>query len=323
LSGDGLIPPLNAPPAGALVPGVQPGVSNAVVLAQYVIVFGTAGGVFVYTGTPAPGNQPIASLTNAATDPYDNPTQQGLTVYDLPAYLQLHVNTAFYDAPAVEMVTGAPSEDRHAVMYSIILNAGLVNETLQTDILGPASTSDTVQGLVQLVSAAADGSSEAGGVLYVVDNTTTVATPVAFWNSTAGFSVIAGSATAVKPGTGTSPANPPAAETWHAMSLKNSWANVSGFAVAQYRKVASPPNSVEITGAINAAAATAAAFYTLPAGYIPADKQAVCAMGANASVPAGLSPWIECDASGNLSVQNTGALGAWESFFHGFISLDA
>jgi len=65
-------PPMNAPAAGALVPGVQPGVSGGVVLARYVIVFGTAGGVFVYNGTPADGNPPIFWATSASTDPYGN-----------------------------------------------------------------------------------------------------------------------------------------------------------------------------------------------------------------------------------------------------------
>ena len=123
---------------------------------------------------------------------------------------------------------------------------------------------------------------------------------------------------------GSVPGSPGTQETWHAMSpLLNSWAAVAGFAAPQYRLVASPANSVEIIGAINAAAATAATFFTLPTAYLPANNQPVCSMGENASLPAGLSPWIKCDTSGNLSVQNTAALGAWESFFHGFISLDA
>jgi hypothetical protein len=119
------------------------------------------------------------------------------------------------------------------------------------------------------------------------------------------------------------PGSPGTAEVWNPMTLLNSWANVGGFAVAQYRKVASPPNSVEIVCALDATSASAATFFTLPAGYVPASSQPVCAMGENLSVPAGRSPWVKCDTSGNLSVQNTGALGAWEAFFHGFISLDA
>jgi len=111
-------------------------------------------------------------------------------------------------------------------------------------------------------------------------------------------------------------------DTWHAMTLANSWANVAGFATARYRLTAA--NQVEIIGAINAAAASAVTFFTLPAAYRPASQQPVAGAGANASVPAGLSPWIRCDTSGNLTVQNTGAIpAAFQLFFHGFISLDA
>lgn len=77
---DGLVPPLNAPPAGLVYPGVQPGVTSAIVLAHFVIVFGTSGGVFVYSGTPGPGTL-IASVTAASADPYGNPTGQGITAY--------------------------------------------------------------------------------------------------------------------------------------------------------------------------------------------------------------------------------------------------
>lgn len=113
-------------------------------------------------------------------------------------------------------------------------------------------------------------------------------------------------------------------ETWHPMTLVNGWANAAGFVTAQYRKVASPPNSVEVIGVLNAAAASAAMFCTLPAGYIPASKQPAGGAGESGGVPAGLSPWILCDTSGNLNVENTGAVpAAFLVPFHGFISLDA
>lgn len=286
--------------------------------------FIVGGSLFIYTGTPGLGTL-VASITSLTADPFGNVTKPGgLTVYSGAAHLQVHVNSTVSE-PAIDMVTGVASEAENGMLYSAPVNTGLVNELIETNLLGPGSTDDKTQGLVQLVSAAADGSSQAGGVFYVIDNTTAVSTPLAFWNSTAGFSILAGSATAVKPGTGTSPANPPASEIWHPMTpFLNGWANVAGFAVAQYRKVASPVNSVEIIGAINAAAASAATFFTLPAGYRPTHQQPVCSMGANAAVPAGLSPWIECTTGGSLAVQNTGGVpAAWESFFHGFISLDA
>jgi hypothetical protein len=40
--------------------------------AQYVIVSGPGGGVFIYNGTPGPGNPPIYWETNSPTDPYGN-----------------------------------------------------------------------------------------------------------------------------------------------------------------------------------------------------------------------------------------------------------
>lgn len=67
---DGLIAPVNAPPAGVVSPGVQPGVSQSVVIANRVIVYGTNGGIYVYSGTPAAGSL-IASITGSGgLDPY-------------------------------------------------------------------------------------------------------------------------------------------------------------------------------------------------------------------------------------------------------------
>jgi hypothetical protein len=59
--------------------GVQPGSGN-VVRARLIIISGTAGGLFVYDGTPALGNPPIVSATAASTDPYGNPVTPGLDV---------------------------------------------------------------------------------------------------------------------------------------------------------------------------------------------------------------------------------------------------
>lgn len=63
--------PMNAPPAGLVATGVQPG-APGVTLAHYVIVFGAAGGLFVYNGTPALGNPPIFWATSATVDPFGN-----------------------------------------------------------------------------------------------------------------------------------------------------------------------------------------------------------------------------------------------------------
>jgi hypothetical protein len=73
--------PMNAPGAGQPGIGVQPGVSNAIVTANKVIIYGAGGGLFVYSGTPALGNL-IESITGAAgTDPYGNAYLAGNTYY--------------------------------------------------------------------------------------------------------------------------------------------------------------------------------------------------------------------------------------------------
>jgi hypothetical protein len=78
---DGLVEPLNVPPGQSTPIGVQAGVSQAVVITNTLIVFGTAGGIFVSNGTPGLGNPPIFWATSASTDPFGNalPSTVGLT----------------------------------------------------------------------------------------------------------------------------------------------------------------------------------------------------------------------------------------------------
>lgn len=71
-----------APPGSPMAPGSQ----SAVVRAREVIVSGPSGavvGVFVYAAgtTPGAGNEPIASMTNQASDPFGNPTENGVVGY--------------------------------------------------------------------------------------------------------------------------------------------------------------------------------------------------------------------------------------------------
>lgn len=48
------------------------GWSSQVILANKVVVFGPGDGVFVYTGTPRPGNPPVAWMGSGNIDPYGN-----------------------------------------------------------------------------------------------------------------------------------------------------------------------------------------------------------------------------------------------------------
>jgi len=128
--------------------------------------------------------------------------------------------------------------------------------------------------------------------------------------------ILATSATGFVPGSTTT------AETWHNMTLLNSWANNGSFTASRYRFTpVGPAGSVEIMGVINANAATATTFFTLPSGYIPATVGGFAA-GANAGVAANAVANIRWDASGNLTVNNMTVPSASSVLFAGSIPLD-
>lgn len=111
-------------------------------------------------------------------------------------------------------------------------------------------------------------------------------------------------------------------ETWHAMSLVNSWTNFGGgFVAAQYRKVSSPANSVEIVGTIGGGTANTS-ITTLPAGYRPANSVRVLiyAFGPSLSI-VGETPGMTIDSSGVVSI--VGTTNATILAFHATIPLDA
>jgi hypothetical protein len=69
----GTQPPSPYAPAAPTQTAVTPGTSGPVVRARQVIVSGPGvDGVFVYNGTPAAGNPPVAWVTSGTTDPYGN-----------------------------------------------------------------------------------------------------------------------------------------------------------------------------------------------------------------------------------------------------------
>jgi hypothetical protein len=317
MSGDGLVPPLNAPPAGALVPGVQPGVSNAVILAQYVIVFGTAGGVFIYSGAPAAGNPPIAWMSGAAADPYGN---------TLTPASHVVIGAGQDGSPQVVLESSSGSGElafplpgtwtNYPNMFGAVAGSG---GTLSLN--GPTDTTVNDQAYLEMLSAAAGYEGGSAGAMHYKDANGGDNT-IAIWGDNGLLINAAQPINAVKPGTGGSPTNPAQPESWHAMALANSWANDAGQVTAQYRLVASPPNSVEIIGAIVATAATSSTFFTLPAAYRPAHAQQIPA-GATGGVIGAAAPFITCTAAGALSTNDVTIGAANIVVFHGLISLAA
>jgi hypothetical protein len=120
-SGDGLRRPLNAPAAGSVGTGVQPGTQNPVVLARYVIVSGAGGGVFLYVGTPALGNPPIEYMSLSTTDPYGN-TLPGTGIVSNSSGIGVQLNNgilSFTDGSGTHLgnmtITNSPAGSGNAI----------------------------------------------------------------------------------------------------------------------------------------------------------------------------------------------------------------
>lgn len=313
MSGDGLVAPLNAPPATLVQPGVQPGVTGPLILAQYVVVFGTNDGVFIYSGTPAKGNPPVISITSpsATDDPYGNAILSDLVVGQ-------------NSMGQIRMIPGNPSfiEFITSGTWQTFPSIGLASASgLSFQILGGSDTTGKDFEFWELLSGIAGSGAEA--FLSYQDGNGGTNTQLQAGYFGVNLPVVA-QVLAVKPGTGTSPTNPAAVETWHAMSpLLNSWAaQASPNVQPQYRRVASPNNTVEVIGSLSAAAATAITFFQLPANYRPSSQQPFPVGTFSGSSALDNVIFGFCDTSGNLTIQQRSA-SATGIYFHGFISLDA
>lgn len=167
-------------------------------------ILNTAGGYW-YTATPGLGDLVVSITSQAGTDPQGNPTQGGVTVYQGTARVQVHVNNVV-GAPAIEMLTGAPSAAGGSALYCWVPSPGSAAEKQVTIIQGPTSTADSKNVFIEMDSSAADGSSKAAGILFATS-------PVAEWDE-GGFR---------------------SSSPWADASLASGWSLHSG-SVARYRQ---------------------------------------------------------------------------------------
>lgn len=263
LPGDKLYPPMNAPGGGQTVPGVQPGTSSGIILAQYVIIFGPTGGMFVYAGTPALGNPPIYSVSNANADPYGNTVLPGI-----------------WAGPPGSNQVGLQAQAGSNFGQLLLVNPG-GPYAADGALFGVQSNGGSVVGL----SGAADTVHPDSVAMQLFDNLGGVGTAILrtfyqdvssgihiFQDSTfSGMNIKAGSIVAVDPSTGTSLANPFAPETWHTITLDAGW--TAGSPAPQYRKTAG--GNVQFTGNASHANFTVGTNVNgsnpLPAAYRPAN----------------------------------------------------
>jgi hypothetical protein len=120
-------PPMNAPAAGQVVTGIQPGVIPGIFIGRYVVVFGASGGVFVYNGTPALGNPPIFWATSASTDPYGNAVTPTAGVAGMG---QFSAGNTIINASGVFTYSGTPA------LGNLVESITPIGDTTGTDTFG-------------------------------------------------------------------------------------------------------------------------------------------------------------------------------------------
>lgn len=111
---------------------------------------------------------------------------------------------------------------------------------------------------------------------------------------------------------------------WTPATLKGGWSNRgTGFPIMQYRKVASPPNTVEVIGEITGGTITdGTTLFTLPSVLAPNVASTVPIGTAGTTSPKNNPPVAYCDTSGNVKCYNVGT-GTSTLQLHLFIPLDA
>jgi hypothetical protein len=309
--GDGLIRPLNAPSGQQVLPGVQPGTTGGTVLAQYVIIFGQAsgqqaGGMFIYEGSPGPGNPPVYSDSNATEDPYGNAIAAGIWAGQFGG-IQVGLQTDQV-AGTADIFWVPSSAAAFAASAGIFQTGGqAILQIFGVETTNnPAANSDYVALYLWDHGGATGPGASAALQGWFFDSTS--GAPHNFLSGNyAGLVLpaVAGIA-AVQPGTGSSPASADVfqPETWHpATPLSNSWAGSGGVGGLFYR--ATPDGEVELLGdIINATATGNSVCYTLPAGYRPATSVNVGGINWNnpqASNAASV-PWLNVSTGGAIQV---------------------
>jgi hypothetical protein len=244
-------------------------VSSAIVLAQYVVVFGTSGGVFIYDGTPALGNPPLYWFGNVTQDPYGNALDQGIWAGQ-PGSIQVGIQTSGAGSGGSATVFFVPVGS-----YAADASIGMVQSGGQAilEILGaqttasPATNSDHVAMFLWDHGAAVGPSASAALQGWFFD---TAGVARNFYSGNfAGLSLPAASAFAVDPATGTSQGAPFASETWHAVTLDTGW---SATVPLEYRLLADSGN-VQVRGQLTHSGVTAQTNINgsnpIPAAYWP------------------------------------------------------
>lgn len=338
--------PMNAPQAQQPNVGVQAG-STQTFIGRLAIIFGTGTntGLFVYNGQPMLGNPPIFAITTASSDPYGNPvtpsaiTDTGVPILiysGTPAKGTLSVSIApaggtdsfgnafpqglaLHDNPAggsgFWFLSGASFEG-FIMNFGTFVAGTAPAQTLNAVWNAPGPVGATNSPAIYYTSQPQNLSALSGGFLAV--NLASGVFSALLWDQL-GISAT-GQVTAATPSS-----NPATSETWHPMTLQNSWTNTSGGSPGTARYKLLNNGNFWVQGDISHASVSGnSQIFTMPTGYIPANPQSdsldlVVATSVYATATA--TWFLGIDTSGNLLLHGLPA-GTTRVSFNAIFTLD-
>jgi hypothetical protein len=292
MNSSGSLPrPWNAPPGVQVPPGVQPGAPE-VILARYVIVFGTNGGVFLYSGKPALGNPPILWDSLATKDPFGNMITPGMflaqTASSGKAKGGLTWNTATPGTAEAVLAlfpnaTVAFTGDSPFVLGRVF-NRGAVNELLAL-ALGGGGTAGSSPVQMEIFSQSKDG---------------TILGHVSFfdWASTNLICDIN-----INGIVAADPNSANTLETWHQLAIAGTAGLTAGSPTPKFKLY--PDNTVAFAGEVNATSGTTGGtFATLAAGtpYRPISTKKFAVPVSAGTPPAAANPQVTIASTGVMTL---------------------
>jgi len=280
------------------------GIGTWIVFANKVIVFGEGEGVFLYNGTPALGNYPLAWLTSSTVDPYGNV---------LPGSI---FGLAGENGGVVSYTSNPPA--LNGLAWSANNNSANITDAYGNVILpGITAYSGSVANgfsAVQL-QALSDNSSPLIAFYQAADMTdwgTAIGIAGNPGSSDANFVISGESGGMWMTSTGvlytSNPTNAGVVEVWHAMPSFST--NYSHGSPGPAYKL-NVDNTVSFTGIVSVASGTAGAkFVTLPySQYFPLSTKKFAVPISAGTPPTAANPQITIDTSGGVtfSAPPTGA----------------
>lgn len=278
---------------------------------EMVIVKGTNGGVFLYDSS---GNLIASMAVLADVDPETHSNQPGITSYE-PGQLLANLFLGSLGLNSLNPSTTILSSAGGGVR---LIDSLAASAKPATSLFSPATSASDFAAAVTAYGRSQDGSALEQ---VLIDNNgsgghnSTTAALLEVQGTEAADSLWV-PASRIPVGT-----MPTGAETWHAVTFQNSWVNAAGRTNAQYRLVASPPRSTEITGCVTVPVgfAIGQVIFNLPANYRPASPGSVIGIDitTNAIVHLGYG------TGGNITYQGGAGAAGDEIDFWALINRDA